>query len=205
MLYESKNNKNTIKAPGKTLGAPLRKQKRRQDGQSRDYNRQKRRNEREDKKKSKQEISRERKMFEHMEKNVDPGYSFAAIGSNLQPGFVKNALEQQKMEENNEIAELLLQQNAPPSPVRNYGFSELDNMNRFIGPYDKSLKKHDGSSSTPLSFTSSTPLPFADELNYINYEGNGGKRRKSVKRKNKSGRKRTVKKNKTKGKKTRKN
>lgn len=111
------------------------------------------------------------------------------------------------MEEDKEIANIILQPSPPPSPVRNPAFSELDYMNNALGQHNYLGKKP--SPDYPLNNSDySTPSPLEIELNSIhrnNYIVEGGKRRKSVKRKNKSGRKRTVKKNKSKGKKTRKN
>lgn len=98
-------------------------------------------------------------VFKRMEQYATPGYSFAAIGSNLQPGFVNKQLNQQKIQRDIELNEEIVKTLLDPN-------TDQDKLyNRVVG----------------------------------------GKRRKSVKRKNKSGRKRTVKKNKSKGKKTRKN
>lgn len=159
-------------------------------------------------------LEEEVKVFQGMKQNSTPGYPFAAIDTTLPRGFVKKALKQQKMkqkmEENKEIANILLQPSPPPSPVRNPEFSELDYMNNALGQPNYFGKNP--SPDYPLNNSDySTPSPLEIELNsihrnnYNNYIVEGGKRRKSVKRKNKSGRKRTVKKNKAKGKKTRKN
>ena len=183
------------------------------EGAPRKYNRELKRKEREKiKEKIKEKIEEEVEevnVFKRMKQNATPGYPFAAIDTKLPPGFVKKALKQQKMkqnmEENKEIANIILQPSPPPSPVRNHAFSELDYMNNALDQHNYLGKKP--SPDYPLNNSDySTPSPLENELNSIhrnNYEG--GKRRKSVKRKNKSGRKRTVKKNKSKGKKTRNN
>ncbi len=69
------------------------------------------------------EIKEEMNVFKRMEQYATPGYSFAAIGSNLQPGFVNKQLNQQKIQRdielNEEIVKTLLDPNTDQDKLYN--------------------------------------------------------------------------------------